>query len=188
MNTIRRFLTLAVGVALALMLGACAGPGGCAANPAGPGCQPSPSPPPSPRITVVLDSASYALPAFFVSLQNLTTTEAGSFDITVDWTFATNDVDVALTRGECSFEQLIADQCVFVDMTSSTTRKPEQLRIPDQPPGRYTLLIANFGPDDESIAYQVLFTPGPRSASAARAMVLSGHRDKFLRLRGATHR
>ena len=185
MNAIRRILTLAAGLALLLILGACGSgdAGGCAANPTGPNCRPSPSPSPTPRPPVIVSSGSGELPAFFVYLDDVATTESGSFDITVDWTFPTNDVDVALIRGICSFEQLVADQCLFIDMTTSVTRKPEQLHIPNQPPGQYTLLIANFGPGDESIAYQAVFTPGAGLASPTRAAALA-RPDKILRLRG----
>jgi hypothetical protein len=185
MNAIRRILTLAAGLALALILGAC-GPGdtpGCTANPAAPECRPSPSPSPTARPPVILDGGSGALPAFFIFLRDVATTETGTFDITVDWTFPTNDVDVALIRGRCSFEQLIADQCVFIDMTSSVTRKPEQIRVTNQPPGQYTVAIANFGPEDESVAYQVVFTPGAGAASASRGAAIA-RPDKVLRLRG----
>lgn len=185
MNATRRILTLAAGLALALILGACgsADTPGCTANPAAPECQPSPSPSPTPRPPVILDSGDGQLPAFFVYMRDVATTESGTFDITVDWTFPTNDVDVALIRGRCSFEELIADQCVFIDMTTSVTRKPERLRIANQPAGQYTVLLANFGPEDESVAYQVVFTPGTSAASVSRGTTIV-RPDKVLRLHG----
>lgn len=49
----------------------------------------------------------------------------------------------------------------------SATTKPQKLSAPNQPAATYTLIIVNFGPEDESIAYQVLFTNGASMASAS---------------------
>jgi hypothetical protein len=182
MNAIRKTLTAAGGLALVLMLGACGeDPVGCAANPTSPECRPSPSPSPTPRPAVVIAGGSGSLPVFTVLIRNIATTETGTFDITVDWTFATNDVDVALARGSCSFDQLIGDQCTFVGIADSVTTKPERLHLTNQPAGQYTLVVPNFGPADESIAYQVVFTPGASAASASRGSVIP-RPDKFLGL------
>jgi hypothetical protein len=54
---------------------------------------------------------------------------------------------------------------------TGTTTKPERLRLLNQPAGTYTLIVANFGPGDESISYQVIFTPGTSAASASRGSV-----------------
>ena len=164
MHAIRRTLTLTTGLALAVMLGACGGSDGVT-TPA----SPTP-PPPTPRPPVVLDRGEGQLPALVALFRPLGTTETGAFDVTVDWTFATNDIDFFLARGNCSFAQFIADQCAFAASSTSTTAKPERVRLANQPAGTYTLVVANFGPDDESIAYQVVFTPGTAAASASHAV------------------
>jgi hypothetical protein len=162
MNAIRRTLTLTAASALAVMLGACGGSDG-------PTTPVTTTPPaPTPRPPVVLDRGEGQLPALFALLRPLATTETGAFDVTVDWTFATNDIDVGLARGNCSFEQLIAEQCAFAAESTSTTAKPERIRLANQPAGTYTLVVLNFGPEDESIAYQVVFTPGTAAASASQ--------------------
>ena len=84
----------------------------------------------------------------------------------MDWTLAANDVDIFIARGNCSFDQFVTEQCTIAAEAISTTAKPERARLANQPAGTYTVVIANFGPGDESIAYQVVFTPGTSAASS----------------------
>lgn len=148
----------------------------------GPTTPPVTTPPsPTPRPPVVLDKGEGQLPALVALVRPLATTETGAFDVTVDWTFAANDIDVALARGNCTFEQLVDDQCTISAETTSDTAKPEKLRLANQPAGTYTLVVPNFGPGDESIAYQVVFTPGTAAAAASRDSA-GGRLDKGKRL------
>jgi hypothetical protein len=176
MNVMPRLRLFAV-LGLSFGLGACGNDG-----PTNPISTTTP-PPPTPRPPVVLDRGEGQLPAFNVLVRPLATAETGAFDVTVDWTFASNDVDVAIARGACSFEQLISAECTLLGMTTSVTTKPERLRVANQPAGTYTLLIANFGPDDESIAYQAVFTPGTSAASTSGGVAIRS--DKVSRLRSA---
>jgi hypothetical protein len=84
--------------------------------------------------------------------------------VTVDWTFATNDIDVALVRGSCTFEQLEASQCNVVAFAVGTTAKPERVRASGAA-GTYTLFVENTGPTDDSASYQAVFFAGASSAS-----------------------
>jgi hypothetical protein len=177
MNAIRRTLRLTTASALAVMLGACGG------GPTEPP-PPTPTPAPTPRPAVVLDRGDGQLPNLVALVRPLATTETGAFDVTVDWTFATNDIDVGLARGNCSFEQFIADQCAFAAESTSTTAKPERLRLANQPAGTYTLVVVNFGPEDESISYQVVFTPGTAAASASHGAPEARVRKAAQLLRG----
>ena len=95
-----------------------------------------------------------------------TTTLPGTVDVTVDWTFAANDVDVYLARGACSFDQFVADQCQVIAFSESVTAKPEKVSAAGTTAGAHTLFIGNLGPDDESVAYQIVLSP-TRAASAA---------------------
>jgi hypothetical protein len=173
MNAIRRKLALATSLALALLLGACGGGDNvnCSQNPTGPGCvQASPSPPIQ-RPPFVLDGGEGSLPAFVALFRTLPITETGSFEVIVDWTFATNDIDIFLARGDCSFDQFVGGGCNYAATATSPTTKPERLRLANQPAGTYTLIVPNFGPADESISYQVIFTPGTSATSASRGSV-----------------
>jgi len=169
MNAIRRALALVAGLALVLMLGACDSDD-CKGNATGANCPPPPPPvtTPTPGITRVIDTGLGPFPALVALMRPLATTELGSFDATVDWTLPANDIDVFLMRGNCTFAQLVADQCAVIVSATGTTGKQERIRAANQPAGAYTFVVVNFGPGDESIAYQVLFTPGTSAASATQ--------------------
>jgi hypothetical protein len=163
--------------AVAASLAACGGTSGPT-----PVTTPTPTLSPTPRPPVVLDKGEGQLPVRAALFRPLATTETGAFDVKVDWTFAANDIDVFLARGTCTFEQFVAEQCTVAAMTTSTTAKPETVRLANQPAGTYTLVVANFGPGDESIAYQVVFTPGTAAASASQPTA-EGRTDKITQLR-----
>jgi hypothetical protein len=97
---------------------------------------------------------------------------------------ATNDIDVFLARGNCTFEQFITEQCTISAASTSTTAKPERVRLANQPAGTYTLVVANFGPQDESIAYQAVFTSGTAAASASNGASEARARKAAQLLRG----
>lgn len=166
----RRILTLGLGLGIVLALGSCGSDGpNCAANPTAAGCTPPTTTLPTPRPPFVLDSGSGTLEFLTALFRPLATTETGSLEVTVDWTFAANDVDVFIARGNCSFDQFVNEQCTIGAAATSTTTKPERARLANQPAGTYTVVVANFGPGDESIAYQVVFTPGTSSSSSAHS-------------------
>ena len=153
----RRFSILG-GVALATMLVACGSDSVTAPSP------PAPTPPPP----FVVSTGSSSLQAGFVGrVPPFTTTRAGTLDATVEWTFASNDVDAVIARGDCSLEQFVAMQCQILAFAVGTTAKPEKLTVSGAAAGTYTLLIGNAGPADESVAWQVVLTPSASSASVA---------------------
>jgi len=135
---------------------------------------PSPTPTPAPPIVqTVVASGSGSLPVLNLVLIPFTTTATGRIEVTVDWTFGTNDVDVYLVRGSCSFDQFVTQQCNLVTFSESTTAKPERISAPGAAAGSYVLLIGNLGPSDESVAFQVVLTTG--GASAASDGSRAGH-------------
>ena len=181
----RRCLAIAGGLLLAALLSACGGSsgGGCSENPTGPGCVPPTPPPTTLPPPAVVSQGSGTLEVDFLARVPFTTTQAGRLDATVDWTFATNDVDVLVTRGNCTFEQFDADACDIAVFSVSGTAKPESVRLTGAAAGSYTLFIGNNGPTDEAVSYQVVLAPGASSASGPRVSRLS-HPDKMQRLRG----
>ncbi|HJS59931.1 MAG TPA: hypothetical protein VKA01_17620 [Vicinamibacteria bacterium] len=86
------------------------------------------------------------------------TSRSGRLEITVDWTFASNDLDFGVARGACDLAMVATDQCVEVASAESTT-KPERLSLPSFQAGAYTLVIANLGSGNESGTYQVILQP-----------------------------
>jgi hypothetical protein len=111
-----------------------------------------------------------------------TTTRTGNLEATVDWTFPANDIDVLLTRGDCSFEQAEAGQCTVLVFSLSTTAKPEKIRTDGAAAGAYTLFVENSGPGDESVSFQVVLTPTtaaalpPSASSRAEQAMPLGHK------------
>jgi hypothetical protein len=164
-----RILTIGLGLGIVLALGSCGSDKpDCGANPLAAGCPPPPTTTlPAQRPPIVLDGGSGTLEFLTALFRPLGTTETGSLEATVDWTFPANDVDIFIARGNCSFDQFVSEQCAIAASAVSTTTKPERARLANQPAGTYTVVIANFGPGDESIAYQVVFTAGTSAASAA---------------------
>jgi len=131
-------------------LGACGGGGPTGGTP--------PPPPPPPTPVIVAQGQGFPLKVDFVSFANFTTPQVGTVEATVDWTFAANDLDVYLTPGSCTFDQLIANRCSMLTFSESTTAKPERVRATNVAAGSYIIWVANAGPGDESLSYQVVFT------------------------------
>jgi hypothetical protein len=100
---------------------------------------------------------------------NFTTARAGAVEATVDWTFATNDVDVLVTKGDCSFDQLEASQCTILGFAVSTTAKPEKVNIASTDAGVHTIFVENTGDRDESVSFQVVLSPTATGAGGPSA-------------------
>jgi hypothetical protein len=116
---------------------------------------------------MVLLQGNFALGSGFVGILNgVTAPSSGALEMTTDWTFARNDVDIAIARGACTPAMLEADTCTIVGFADSATTKPERLRI-SVTAGAYTPIVVNFGPDDESGAVQIVFTANASAAAAA---------------------
>jgi hypothetical protein len=170
MSRARRFCPYLFGAALVVSLAAC---GGSATDP-DPVPTPTPVPTPPPPM-VVASGGGQPLEVDFVGRVPFTTSRTGNLDATVDWTYGTNDLDVILTRGDCSFDQLMDMQCTVLVLSESETAKPEKVHADNAAAGTYTLFVANFGPGDESVSYQVVLTPttagvAPPSASSRGAL------------------
>src|SRR5688572_12660501 len=86
---------------------------GCGSNTPTPVASPTPTPPP-PVTQSIVASGGGSLPLLVLAPTPFTTGAAGTLDVTVDWTFATNNVDIYLARGGCSFDQFVTNQCNVV--------------------------------------------------------------------------
>jgi hypothetical protein len=154
--------------AAALVLPSCKANENCGSNPGGATCPSTPPPTTLPaQVTRVVAQGSAPMRSKFVAPVVFTTTAAGSVGITVDWTFATNDVDIFLARGSepCTLQTFNDRSCGFIATEESFSMKPEKLTVPNLAAGTYSLYIANFGDTDESVAWQ--FTLTSTSASSA---------------------
>ena len=130
---------------------------------------------PPPTQQTVIQSGSGSLPVLNLALIPFVVSNPGRLDVTVDWTFASNDVDIYLVRGACTFDQFVNNGCNLVAFSESGTAKPERVSFSGATPGTFNLGIGNLGPADESVAFQVVLTTGPGvssvPASAARQAV-----------------
>jgi hypothetical protein len=166
-------------VMAALTLPSCGGGGGsgggCGANPAGPGCTPATTTPPPP-VTRVVTQGSDTLESETIGGVVFTTTATGTIGLEVNWTFASNDVDIYLARGNdpCTDDTFENRSC-FIASEESTSMKPEKLSVPNLAAGVYTLYVANFGDTDESVAWQVTLTSA--SAGSVSAATRTGLRS-----------
>lgn len=175
----RRTFRYLGGTALVAVLAACGG-GSSPTAPSAPA--PTPAPTPTPPVAVY-QAKGLPLEVGYTGLVNFTTTRTGTLEAAVDWANAANDLDVLMTRGVCSFEQLEAQQCTVLTYSISPSAKPEKIRTEGATAGEYTLFIENSGPDDETVAIEVMLTPttagaAPPSASSrgVRAMPLGKKR------------
>lgn len=87
-----------------------------------------------------------------------TTSAQGTLDVTVDWTFASNDIDVFLERGDCNCALALLDGCQDLAGSDSATAKPERLTVPNLSAAGYTLVVGNAGPGGESASYELGLT------------------------------
>ncbi|MBX7187888.1 MAG: hypothetical protein K1Y01_22290 [Vicinamibacteria bacterium] len=96
----------------------------------------------------------------------VTVPSAGRLDLTADWTLATNAVGLYLVQGACTLDQFNARTCNFLTRIE-TTAKPKKGSVAVQA-GSYSVLVANFGSQQDSgIAQAVLSTGSCPAASAA---------------------
>jgi hypothetical protein len=150
-------------------------------NPAAATCTP-PVPsttPPAPARTVLAEASIPALPVNYVAGRYFSTSGAGGVDVTIDWTFAEDTIHAWLAKGQCSFEAFEADTCEYVTQSRASRPKPRVLTMPSASAGTYTLIVANWGPKDESLSYQIVLTSAS-GASASRVRMPSGDGAGFL--------
>ena len=81
---------------------------------------------------------------------------SSEFDATVNYTHDDSNMTVFIAVGPCSFNQFVADQCTFA--AEGFFGRPLKVSATGQTAGAYTLVIVNRGPNDEQIAFQVVFT------------------------------
>jgi hypothetical protein len=144
-------------------------------NPAGPNCPGSPPPPPPASVKTVITEASVpSLPVDYVAGRYFSTSATGTIDVTVDWTFAEDTVHVWLAKGQCTFEEFEADTCQYATQSLVSRPKPRILSVPAATAGAYTLIIANWGPKDESLSYQIVLTSVSGASAAAVREELKG--------------
>jgi hypothetical protein len=170
MNGLPKALTVSAGLALALALGACDGDsGGCSSNPTAPECRPTQTPPPPPVRNVIstgtCQDVGVDVLCFFPPF---TTSQRGDLDVTADWTFPEDVIQILISNGTCTLDQINASQCSMLSSsTTSNTPKPRILTVRGVAAGTYQVYVGNRGPRTESISMQVGLTTGGATSNSA---------------------
>jgi hypothetical protein len=86
------------------------------------------------------------------------TTSAGTVEVTVDYTSASNAILVWLTDRQCSPQLFQQDRCDYL-AKSLEGGKPRVIRATNVPAGTYSVFVANDGPADEQVSWQVTLAP-----------------------------
>lgn len=125
---------------------------------------PPPPSPPTPVTIVVAQGSLSGLEPGGAAMAPFTTDRSGTLEVVLDWTLASNNLDLILTRGDCTPEQLIALECDVAAIASSATAKPERASIGSADAGAYTLFVANRGASTETFSFEALLTVAAASA------------------------
>jgi hypothetical protein len=90
---------------------------------------------------------------------DLTGFGTGTLDAVVNWTLASNDVDLFVTAQSCTPEMFAAERCAYMARADTATAKPERVSFRVSAGDRYRFWIVNFGPQNESGTVEVGLTP-----------------------------
>ena len=180
MNAARMTIRIAVAVGFAMTLAACGDKKtDCSTSPTAPGCSPPPTTLPAQVRSVIASGNCSGLDVNFLCFFDpFTTSQKGDLDITVDWTFPESNIQVMVSSGTCTLDQINGGQCSFITSSlAANTPKPRVLTVKAVAAGSYTLYVGNRGPKSESVSAQIgLTTPGSASSTVSR---LSGRAYRF---------
>lgn len=80
---------------------------------------------------------------------------AGSLSAVVDWTFASNTVEIYVARGACTATAFLDGRCDVVAASTNPAVKPKRIVVTADSAAVYVLLVRNLGPGDESFAFDI---------------------------------
>lgn len=146
---------------LALVVATVLGLANCGGGSSTPTAPPTPAPTPAPVKDLLAQGSSPGIEAGFLYVfPPFTTSVSGTVEVVVDWTFATDNVDIYLVQGNnpCTVAQFNNRTCTFLAFSESTTAKPEKISAAGVPAGTLTLYIGNRGPAQEAVSFQVFLT------------------------------
>ena len=123
---------------------------------------PTPTPPTLTPPTLIL-AGEKALPAPLPGRATLvswdfTTPEAGTIDVTISYLHDDSQILVWATNRPCNRWQFERDECFYLTKSLEGPR-PRTLTASGVEAGGYSLFVANDGPHDEQIGYEVFLTP-----------------------------
>jgi len=158
------------GVALLLALVACGDDGTVTAPPTP--TPPTPVPPTPIPATLVLQGqqglqAPKSLRGTNEIVWDFTTPVDGAIDVTVTYLHGNSKILVWVTDRQCTKWQFERDECFYLTKSLEGS-SPRKLTATGVKAGEYSLVVANDGPNDEQIGYQVYLTPSTRGLSLGR--------------------
>lgn len=102
----------------------------------------------------VVDERSWALEPLETLAVDITITGgfggSATLDAAVEWTFASDDVDLYVTATACTVEMFGTERCAYKAKADGATTKPERVSFGVSDGGTYRFWIVNFGPQAES--------------------------------------
>lgn len=169
MRTATRAASFSLLLGLGVALAACGSDSAPPTTPATP--VPTPVPTPTPAATLV--QGSDKLPEKQVLSFDVTTTKAGTVEVTVDYSFADSQVLVWLTDRQCSPQLFNQDSCDYLAKSLSGA-KPRVISASGVAAGTYSVFVANDGPHDEQVSWKVTLasTSGSAHVSATAPTVI----------------
>ena len=154
-----RCIHLLAAVAVVALIQSCGG----SSSPSAP--TPTPTPTPAPQPQVVSQGTGVAVCRYCGSWYYFSLPSAGAVVITVDYSFSDTVLWLYIAPGHCTYEMSRAGQCSWT-VTSSPGQKPMKASM-NLGAGEYTFVIDNFGTQDETVSFQVVFTPSGSVAGLA---------------------
>jgi hypothetical protein len=132
---------------------------GCGSS--SPPTMPTPQPTPTPAQPMLVTQGGATLPARHFRDTSFSTSQTGTLNVTVNWTFGTDLMWIGIAvPANCTIAAYQASSCSFVAFDQSLTATPTKiLTLPNLGPGSYILLVDDRGPADESYSYQLTLTP-----------------------------
>jgi hypothetical protein len=95
-----------------------------------------------------------------IALVPFTTATGGNLEVDADWTSAADNIQLVLFRGDCTLQDAVQNACDPNQIAAARAMvKPQQLLEPTLPPGTYTIMVIDAGPNDESGTMTAKLTP-----------------------------
>jgi hypothetical protein len=114
----------------------------------------------TPCSQTLLFQGAAAVGAGFAAGQDFSVTSTADtrLDVIVDWTSTASAIGVyAFTKDSCTLDQFLARTCTFLLKSEPSSAKPRRVSA-TVAVGTYTLVIANLGTLDESVAAQIVLS------------------------------
>ena len=111
-----------------------------------------------PPAGITLIRGNELIPKRGLFLRDLTVTQRGRLDITIEYTHPENGVLYWLTDRKCSRQWFENDGCDYLTKSLGGT-SPRKGTLASVAPGTYTFFIANDGPLDDQVTYSIVLTP-----------------------------